>query len=61
MSDLTETGKSEEDSFPKEDIISSVRFSNRKDLLGAILENGRKYSFSEVDKKLEHYYTRRVN
>lgn len=50
MSDLTETGKSEEDSFPKEDIISSVRFSNRKDLLGAILENGRKYSLSEVDK-----------
>ncbi len=60
MSDMTETGKSEKNGFSKKDILSSIRFSNRKDLLGAILENGRKYSISEVEKNLEHYYTRKV-
>ena len=35
--------------FSKEQIVNSKKYANRRDLLGALLENGKKYTFEQVD------------
>ena len=47
--------------FSKEQLLSAMRFSNRRDLLGAILEDGKKYSIADVEKKLDDDYGKKVN
>ena len=41
--------------FSKEDILKSAKFRNRRDLLGALLEEGADYSYAEVDKLLADF------
>lgn len=61
MPETAITKKDTESGFSKEQLLSAMRFSNRRDLLGAILEDGKKYSISDVERKLENYYKRKVN
>lgn len=61
MPGTAKTKKDSKNSFSKEQLLSAMRFSNRRDLLGAILEDGKRYSISEVEKKLKNYYKRKVN
>lgn len=35
--------------FPKEQILSSNKYRNRTDILGVLLEDGKEYSFEQVD------------
>lgn len=47
--------------FPKEQILSAKRFSNRKDILGELLEDGKEYSFDQVDSLMDEYMKGKVN
>lgn len=51
----TEENKKSVPTFTKEQIINTKRFAHRKDLLGAMLVDGRMYSLEEVDKLLEKF------
>lgn len=35
--------------FPKEQLLSAIKYSNRKDVLGVVLKDGKEYSFEEAD------------
>lgn len=61
MPKMAKEKKSDESLFSKEQLLSAMRFSNRRDLLGAILEDDKKYSIADVEKKLDDYYKRKVN
>lgn len=61
MPETAKEKKSNENLFSKEQLLSAMRFSNRRDLLGAILEDNKKYSIADVEKKLDDYYKRKVN
>ena len=41
--------------FSKEQLIRSDRFAKRRDLLGALLKDGKLYSIEEVETAIEHY------
>lgn len=47
--------------FPKERIIQAARYQDRKDLLGVKLEDGKEYSFEQVDAIIEKYMKGTVN
>lgn len=47
--------------FSKESILKSKKYSNRKDLLGVILESQKEYSFDEVDRMIEKFMKGKVN
>ncbi len=44
-----------EEMFSKAQIIGSKKYFTRRDLLNAILEDGREYTLSEVDKKIDSF------
>ncbi len=46
--------------FTKENIMNSKKFSNRKSLLEALLDNKKRYSLSEVESILKTYLKRGV-
>lgn len=46
--------------FSKEQIVSSKRFSHRRDLLEAVLDSGRKYTFDEAEKLADDYMKGKV-
>ena len=41
--------------FTKEQILSSKKYRDSRDLLQAVLEDSGTYSFKEVEKKIEDY------
>ena len=43
----------QKDTYTKESIIKSKKYSNRKDLLMTILEDGVEYTFEKVDSLIE--------
>lgn len=45
----------QKDTYTKESIIKSKKYSNRKDLLMTILEDGVKYTFEKVDSLIEEF------
>lgn len=47
--------------FSKEQLLSAKRYINSKDILNVILENGKTYSFDEVDGLLTKALERKVN
>lgn len=53
-------GKLEAPKFSKEQLIRSSRFSRRRDLLGALLEEGKLYSAEEVEEIMGHYLKGKV-
>lgn len=44
-----------ENRFTREQLLSSARFRDRRDLLGALLEPGRLYTIAEAEGKIEKY------
>lgn len=44
-----------EPQFDKEQIVASARYGNQRDLVEALLEDGKKYTFEMVDKMIEKY------
>lgn len=47
--------------FPKEQILSANKYSNRKDILGVLLEDGKEYSFDQVDALMDDFMKGKVN
>ena len=47
--------------FGKEQILSSKKYEYRRDALGVILEDGKEYSFKEVDELLDGFMKGKVN
>lgn len=39
--------------FTKEQIIASARYRNRKDMVSALLDDGKTYTITEVDQKVD--------
>lgn len=52
--------KSDETKFVKSQIIGSDKYKNRADLLNVLLEDGKEYTLSDVDKKLEEFLGKEV-
>lgn len=52
--------KQVEQKFSKEQIIASVRYANRRDLVEALLNDGEKYTMEEIDKKISNYLEGKV-
>ena len=46
--------------FTLEQLLVAERFSNRKDLLRAVLSDNKKYSISEAEKKVEEFMKGKV-
>lgn len=46
--------------YTKEQLVKSARYVNTRDLLGALLEDGKSYSFEEVDSALDKYLKGKV-
>lgn len=45
----------QKDTYTKENIVKSKKYSNRKDLLMTILEDGVEYTFEKVDSLIEEF------
>lgn len=61
----TETGAAAEKqatpTFTKEQLVASKRYATRRDLVSVLLEDGKQYTFDEVDKKIEDFKKGKVN
>ena len=55
-----EVKKRAESKFSKEQLISSERYVNRRDLVDALLEDDREYTINEVDKKIDEFMKGKV-
>ena len=55
---VEEVSKGEVFTLPQ--LLAAERFSSRKDLLKAILSDKKKYSISEVEKKIEEFMKGKV-
>lgn len=49
------------DKFTKEQILASKQYSNRRDVLGVILDDKKEYSTAEVDDILDNFMKGKVN
>lgn len=47
--------------FSKEQILSATKYRNRKDILGVLLEDGKKYSFDQADTLMDDFMKGKVN
>lgn len=47
--------------FSKQQLVASKRYSLRRDVLNALLEDGQVYTFEEVDRKLNDFLKGKVN
>ena len=52
--------KVEKNAFAKEQIVNSKKYANRKCLLGALLENDKKYTFEQVDAIIDKFMKGKV-
>lgn len=52
--------KTVESKFSKEQLLKSKKYANRRDLLGVLLEEGKEYSFTEVDDLIDKFMKRGV-
>ena len=52
--------KVEKMKFTKQQILEAKKYANRKDLVGALLEEGKNYSLSEVDSAISDFMKRKV-
>lgn len=46
--------------FLKEQLLSAEKYSNRKDILGVLLEDGKEYSFEQVNALLDEFMKGKV-
>lgn len=47
--------------YTKEQLAASKRYANRRDLIRALLENGKAYTLKEADALIEKYMKGKVN
>ena len=52
--------KAVKETFTREQLVEAKRYKNRRDLLDALLEDGRAYTIAEVDKKISDYLGKKV-
>lgn len=52
--------KTTESKYSKEQLLKSKKYSNRKDLLGVLLDDKKEYSFAEVDAEIDKFMKRGV-
>ena len=53
--EVVEKAETTVDRFSKEQILASKKYAYRRDALGAILEDGKEYTFAEVDDILDKF------
>lgn len=41
--------------FPKSSLLNFERYAHRRDLLSALLDDGKEYTFEQVDKLLDDF------
>ena len=51
----------QEPKFDKDTLLTCRRFHNEKDLISALLDDGKQYTIPEVDQILESYLKGKVN
>ena len=56
----TKTKKDDEVLYSKEQIISSKKYSNTKDILNVLLKDDEEYSFSRIDEIIENFMNKEV-
>ena len=54
------TKKDDEVLYSKEQIITSKKYSNRKDILNVLLKENEEYSFSRIDEIIENFMNKEV-
>ena len=47
--------------YPKEQILTSKKYENRRDILGVLLADGNEYTFDDVDSLLDKFMKGKVN
>lgn len=52
--------KTTESKYSKEQLLKSKKYSNRKDLLGVLLDDKKEYSFAEVEAEIDKFMKRGV-
>lgn len=55
-----EKDKKTENRFTKQQVLASKKLSYSKDLINAILEDGKTYTLKEVETKVNEYLKRKV-
>ena len=60
MATAKKTENSMSDVKNKEQIAASQRYADRKDLVNAVLADGKKYTFQDVEKTIENYLKGKV-
>lgn len=61
MGEKQELNKKQATKFTKEKLLTSQKYSNRKDAVNAVLDNDKEYSFEEVDTKINEFMKGKVN
>ena len=56
----TKIKKDDEILYSKEQIITSKKYSNRKDILNVLLKDDEEYSFSKIDEIIENFMNKEV-
>lgn len=51
----TTTTETKKPAFTKEQIVASKKYRSNRDLLNVILDEGKKYTAAEIDKKIEDF------
>lgn len=46
--------------FTKEQLLSAKKYSNRKDILGVLLEDGKEYTIEQVDTLMDKFMKGKV-
>ena len=49
-----------EPKFTKQQVLASARYRNRKDLVSALLDDGREYTIAEVDRMVDGFMKGKV-
>ncbi|MBS5822407.1 MAG: hypothetical protein KID00_00870 [Clostridium argentinense] len=60
MTTKTKPAEQEVETFIKEQLLSAKKYSNRKDILGVLLEDGKQYSFEQVDTLMDDFMKGKV-
>ena len=47
-------------SYTKDQLLRSKKYAARRDLLGALLEDGKTYTAAQVDREINHFLKRKV-
>ena len=52
--------KAEKATFSKEQLVNSVKYADKKDILTVVLKDDTLYSFEDVDKEVTNFLERKV-